>query len=76
MDILLTFKYENLSRFYQIVKVNTPHGLQEITLEPDQAITFESSVDSFLEVCSHEFVTMPISDRIPCRELQTLLKQN
>ena len=71
MYSLSTFKYENLSRCYQIVKVNTPHGLQEITLEPDQAITFETSADSFLEVYSHQSVTTVISDRIPCRELQT-----
>jgi hypothetical protein len=73
MNRLLIFKYENLSRFYQIVKVNTPHGLKEMTLKPHQAITFESSLDSCLEVYSHQSVTTVISDRIPCRELQTSL---
>lgn len=67
------FKYENLSTCYQIVKVNTPHGLKEMTLKPHQTIIFESSLDSCLEVWSYESVTTIISDRIPCRELQTCL---
>lgn len=62
-------RYVNRTARPQIVRMAHPH--LERTVMPGGEIEFTAAADNRLEIQTCDFVTAPLADRIPCRDLQT-----
>jgi hypothetical protein len=59
--------YRNESDCFQVIRIEND-GLER-TIAAGQVFEFEADRDAYLDIYAYETVTMILSDRIPCRQL-------